>query len=136
MQHSCVNFVFMGIIRKTKGVKTVLQVFKGNNEAKSVVYLIELLADKMNKTTVYRILDRLKRDGIIHSFNGKDGLKWYANCKDCSVSHHSDKHPHFQCTECDKVECLSVEIKIPSIKNHKVDSSSILLMGKCEVCHV
>ena len=136
MQHSCTNFVFMGIIRKTKAVNTVLQIFKGNNEAKSVVYLIELLNDKMNKTTVYRILDRLERDGIIHSFNGKDGLKWYANCEDCSLSHHSDKHPHFQCTECDKVECLSVEIKIPSIKNHKVDSSDILLIGKCEACYV
>ena len=136
MQHSCTNFVFMGIIRKTKAVNTVLQIFKGNNEAKSVVYLIELLNDKMNKTTVYRILDRLERDGIIHSFNGKDGLKWYANCEDCSVSHHSDIHPHFQCTECDKVECLSLEIKIPSIKNHKVDSSDILLMGKCEACYV
>lgn len=136
MQHSCTIFEFMGIIRKTKAVNTVLQIFKGNNEAKSVVYLIELLNDKMNKTTVYRILDRLERDGIIHSFNGKDGLKWYANCEDCSVSHHSDKHSHFQCTECDKVECLSVEIKIPSIKNHKVDSTDIFLMGQCEVCSV
>ena len=126
----------MGIIRKTKAVNTVLQIFKGNNEAKSVVYLIDLLNDKMNKTTVYRILDRLERDGIIHSFNGKDGLKWYAKCEGCSANHHSDKHPHFQCTKCDKVECLSVEIKIPSIKNHKVDSTDIFLMGQCEVCSV
>ena len=126
----------MGIIRKTKSLTTILQVFEEKYDAIAVVHLIELVRSLMNKTTVYRILDRLERDGIIHSFNGKDGLKWYANCKDCSVSHHSDKHPHFQCTECDKVECLSVEIKIPSIKNHKVDSSSILLMGKCEVCHV
>ena len=126
----------MGIIRKTKAVATVLQIFEEESESKSVVHLIGLVKDKMNKTTVYRILDRLERDGIIHSFNGKDGLKWYAKCEGCSANHHSDKHPHFQCTKCDKVECLSVEIKIPSIKNHKVDSSCILLMGKCEVCYV
>jgi Fur family ferric uptake transcriptional regulator len=124
----------MGIIRKTKAVATVLQIFEEKKEPKSVVHLIELVKDKMNKTTVYRILDRLEQDGIIHSFNGKDGLKWYAKCEGCSASHHSDKHPHFQCTKCDKVECLSVEIKIPSIKNHKVDSTDILLMGQCEVC--
>ncbi len=134
MQHSCINFVSMGIIRKTKAVTTVLQIFEAKNEAKSVVHLIELVKDKMNKTTVYRILDRLEQDGVIHSFNGKDGLKWYAKCQGCSASNHLDKHPHFQCTECDKVECLSVEIKIPSIKNHKVESTDILLMGQCDVC--
>jgi|TARA_B110000914_G_scaffold224582_1_gene242728 Fur family ferric uptake transcriptional regulator len=126
----------MGIIRKTKAVATVLQIFEEKSEPKSVVHLIGLVKDKMNKTTVYRILDRLERDGIIHSFNGKDGLKWYAKCEGCSANHHSDKHPHFQCTKCDKVECLTVEIKIPSIKNHKVDSTDILLMGQCEVCSV
>ena len=120
----------MGIIRKTKAVATVLQIFEEKSEPKSVVHLIELVKDKMNKTTVYRILDRLEQNVIIHSFNGKDGLKWYAKCEGCSANHHSDKHPHFQCTKCDKVECLSVEIKIPSIKNHKVDSTDILLMGK------
>lgn len=98
--------------------------------------LIELLKDKTNKTTVYRILDRLELDGIIHSFNGKDGLKWYAKCEGCSANHHLDKHPYFQCTECDKVECLYLEIKIPIIKNHKVDSTNILLMGLCEDCSV
>ena len=126
----------MGIIRKTKAVATVLQIFEEESESKSVVHLIGLVKNKMNKTTVYRILDRLERDGIIHSFNGKDGLKWYAKCEGCSANHHSDKHPHFQCTKCDKVECLSVEIKIPSIKNHKVDSTDIFLMGQCEVCSV
>ena len=134
MQHSCVNFIIMGIIRKTKAVTTVLQFFEKRNEAKSVVRLIELLKGKMNKTTVYRILEKLEQDGTIHSFNGKDGLKWYAKCEGCSANHHSDKHPHFQCTKCDKVECLSLDIKIPTIKNHTVDYTAILLMGQCEVC--
>ncbi|MFQ3297771.1 MAG: Fur family ferric uptake transcriptional regulator [Polaribacter sp.] len=126
----------MGIIRKTKAVATVHQIFGEKSKPKSVLQLIELVKDKMNKTTVYRILERLEQDGIIHSFNGKDALKWYAKCEGFSASHPSDKHPHFQCTKCDKVECLSVEIKIPSIKNHKVDSTDILLMGQCEVCSV
>ncbi len=124
----------MGIIRKTKSLTTILQVFEEKYDAIAVVHLIELVRSLMNKTTVYRILDRLEQDGIIHSFNGKDGLKWYAKCKGCTADHHTDKHPHFQCSECDKVECLSVEIKIPSIKNHRIDSTDILIMGQCEVC--
>ena len=124
----------MGIIRKTKSLTTILQVFEEKYDAIAVVHLIELVRSLMNKTTVYRVLDRLEQDGIIHSFNGKDGLKWYAKCKGCTADHHTDKHPHFQCSECDKVECLSVEIKIPSIKNHRIDSTDILIMGQCEVC--
>ncbi|ARV08429.1 transcriptional regulator [Winogradskyella sp. PC-19] len=124
----------MGIIRKTKAVNTVLNIFEEKNEAKSVVSLIELVKGEMNKTTVYRILDRLEQDGIIHSFNGKDGLKWYAKCHGCSSHSHSDTHPHFQCTECDKVECLSLEVKIPTLKNHKVETTDILLRGQCESC--
>ncbi|MGY0392183.1 Fur family transcriptional regulator [Bizionia sp. KMM 8389] len=124
----------MGVIRKTKSVNTVLQFFEDTKEAKSVIQLIELVKDQMNKTTVYRILDRLEADGVIHSFNGKDGLKWYATCNGCSGNHHIDKHPHFQCLSCDKVSCLSVDVKIPAIKNHKIVSSNILLMGYCDAC--
>ena len=39
----------MGIIRKTKSVTTVLQIFEEKQEAKSVVNLIEIVKDKMNK---------------------------------------------------------------------------------------
>ena len=124
----------MGIVRKTKAVNIVLNIFEHNNEAKSVVNLIELVKGEMNKTTVYRILDRLEQDGTIHCFNGKDGLKWYAKCNGCSENHHYDLHPHFQCNNCDKVECLSLEVKIPSLKNHKVDTTDILLMGQCSDC--
>jgi Fur family ferric uptake transcriptional regulator len=124
----------MGIIRKTKSLTTVLQVFEEKYDAIAVVNLIEIVKSEMNKTTVYRILDRLEQDGIIHSFNGRDGLKWYAKCKGCTADHHTDKHPHFQCSECHQVECLSIEVKIPSIKNHRIDSTNILIMGQCEVC--
>ena len=124
----------MGGIRKTNSVNTVLQILEEKNEAISVVALIELVRGKMNKTTVYRILDRLEQEGIIHSFNDKDGLKWYAKCKGCTSHHHSDEHPHFQCTKCEKVECLSLDIKIPFIKNHRIDATDILFTGQCEVC--
>ncbi|NRD20425.1 transcriptional repressor [Winogradskyella eckloniae] len=125
----------MGIVRKTKAVTTVLNIFEAQNEAKSVVRLIELVKGVMNKTTVYRVLDRLEQEGVIHSFNGRDGLKWYAKCDEgCSSHKHLDSHPHFQCTECDKVECLSLDVKIPKLKNHKVDSTDILLLGQCEAC--
>ncbi len=124
----------MGITRQTKQVKTLIGIFDDNKKAISVVELVKLLELQMNKTTVYRILDKLKDDGIIHSFIGKSGLKWYAKCHNCSHDTHNDVHPHFQCKTCGAVECLSVSFTLPSIKNYKIDSASLFIQGQCSSC--
>ncbi len=124
----------MGIIRKTKSVQLLLNVFDQSKNALSVVQLIDTMSSHMNKTTVYRILDRLEQGGIVHSFLGKEGLKWYAKCSECSSHKHSDLHPHFQCKNCGTIECLSIDIQIPEISNRHVDSAEILLQGTCPSC--
>ncbi|MFT4683921.1 MAG: Fur family ferric uptake transcriptional regulator [Glaciecola sp.] len=126
----------MGILRKTKSVKILLDEFEKKATAISAITLIERLHLKMNKTTIYRILDKLEDDGFLHSFLGKNGHKWYAKCNDCSSAEHHDVHPHFQCLDCGKVDCLSTDVLIPNIPNRKVDVSQILLQGKCEECFV
>jgi Fur family ferric uptake transcriptional regulator len=124
----------MGIIRKTQLVRILLKEFKQSKEALSVVELVDRLNGQMNKTTVYRILDRLEDSGSLHSFIGNDGLKWYALCYGCTQLHHADKHPHFQCRDCGKTECLSLDIVVPTIPNYKVEFAELLLIGQCEDC--
>lgn len=124
----------MGVIRKTKSVKILLEEFDENSSAVSVVSLIERLSSQMNKTTIYRILDKLEDDGYLHSFLGKNGHKWYAKCNDCSSSEHHDAHAHFQCLHCGKVDCLDTNFNIPKIPNRRVDVSQVLLQGSCEDC--
>ena len=68
----------MSIIRKTKTVKLILQEFDKINKAISVIDLVEKFSKKMDKTTVYRILDRLEDSGELHSFVDQGGLKRYA----------------------------------------------------------
>lgn len=125
---------FMGIIRKTKSVKTLLNEFNKNSSAISVTELITRLNSKFNKTTIYRVLDRLEDDGILHSFLGKNGLKWYAKCIGCTANNHSDVHPHFQCLDCGKVDCLSINITLPKIPNRKIDLAQFLIQGQCDEC--
>ena len=43
--------------RKTKTVQLVLDLFNTTDNALSVVELVSVFRDKMNKTTVYRILE-------------------------------------------------------------------------------
>ncbi|MEM6630345.1 MAG: transcriptional repressor [Bacteroidota bacterium] len=110
----------------------ILNKFEQSNSAISVVDLVESLRQEMNKTTVYRILERLKNEGELHSFTGKDGRRWYAKNNGCDSNQQT--HPHFQCKECGKVECLAFEVTIPHIPNYKIDSAKFLLIGQCEEC--
>ena len=124
----------MGVIRKTKSIEVLLNEFQKDSNAISAIELVEHLSTKLNKTTVYRVLDKLEDDGVLHSFLGKNGIKWYAKCKGCSTSGHLDTHPHFQCLSCGKVDCLTVDIDIPKIQNREVIISQVLIQGKCENC--
>ncbi|WP_299524107.1 Fur family transcriptional regulator [Winogradskyella sp.] len=124
----------MSIKRKTKSVSIILSIFENRQEAISVVDLIEQLEGQMNKTTVYRILERLENDGTIHSFTATNGLMWYAKCRKCSAHQHNDTHPHFECKDCGKVECLEVNISIPKIDNRNIQSVDVILKGQCADC--
>lgn len=124
----------MAIQRQTASVKAIWEHFDNQDNALSVVDLVKTFEQSMNKTTVYRILDRFEKEGKLHSFTGKDGLTWYAKCHDCSTDHHIDLHPHFQCNNCGKVECLSVSVQVPVVPNKSIDKAQILLLGQCEHC--
>ena len=121
----------MGITRRTKSVDLLLNEFKKEAGAISTITLIDRLSSKINKSTIYRVLEKLEDDDLLYSFMGRKGVKWYAKCTSGTTNDH---HPHFQCLECGKVDSLSVEISIPRIKKREVSVSQILIQGKCEDC--
>ena len=126
----------MGIVRKTKSVRALLNEFKLTSMAISTSELVDRLNHKMNKSTVYRILERLEDDGVLHSFPGQDGLTWYAlnNLNSYPQSNQMSTHPHFQCSDCGKTECLSINVTVPEVSEHQIESVSLLLVGKCAKC--
>ena len=67
----------MNKIRQTKSVKPIIDALT-ENKAISIIELVDRFSDKMNKTTVYRILQRLEKSEILHSFKDQNGLKRYA----------------------------------------------------------
>ena len=58
----------MSLSRQTQSVKLVWQVFEKTDNAYSVVELVQMHKHTMNKTTVYRILERFEKDGRLHTF--------------------------------------------------------------------
>ncbi len=125
----------MSISRNTKTVKLLLKLFDKENNALSVVDLVSIFRKEMNKTTVYRILQRLEEAGILHSFVDKDGLKRYAKGDQrTSLSGDQLTHPHFLCEDCGISTCLPLKISTPSIPNYIIKSSEQLYLGQCKDC--
>jgi len=124
----------MEAVRKTRLVKAVLERFESTDKAISTSDLISFFKGQMNKTTVYRILDRLEKGGTLHSFTGKDGLRWYAKhkCHAAAANHHA--HFHFQCKDCGSIECLDITLDVPAIPNYAVEGAELLLIGQCPEC--
>ena len=126
----------MGIIRKTQSLDRLLKEFENEVSAISVIELIKRLDSQMNKTTIYRVLDKLEDDAVLHSFLDKKGIKWYAKCGDCTKSKHLDVHPHFECVDCGKIDCVTLELNFPKIPGREIFSSHISIQGRCELCSV
>ena len=124
----------MGVLRKTKYLEQVLQAFRQSSDALSAGMLLDALANEINKSTVYRMLQKLEDDGVIHSFQTMDQIRFYALCKGCSSGRHVDTHAHFQCTSCKRVSCVSEEIVLPTPGRARITSAQVLLTGQCESC--
>ncbi|MAD29524.1 MAG: transcriptional regulator [Flavobacteriaceae bacterium] len=128
----------MGISRKTKSLNLLLSEFKDGIKAISTLDLIKRLGKRMNKTTVYRILDKLEEDGILHSFFGKNGVKFFVKCDGCCQTNSSSKTmtvlPHFQCLDCGKLDRLSIKVDLPNFNSSKLNATQVLIQGRCEAC--
>ena len=124
----------MSKYKNTKSVKLIINAFKNKN-ALTVIELINRYKANMNKTTVYRILERLEESKILHSFLDQNGLKRYAkNDKKNDSSNINSKHSHFLCEDCGVSLCMPLDIKIPNNYNFTIKNSEHLLIGNCNNC--
>lgn len=120
-------------LRITKSVQSILDALSYSNQAISGAQLVKRFQEDMNKTTVYRILERLENEGIVHSFSGIAGLKWFAMSEN-TQHNHSKNHSHFQCNVCGMSKCLSLDIDIPDLPAYKIEATNLILVGQCEDC--
>ena len=121
----------MDIIKKTKSVKKILNAFN-KTDAISIIKLVDKFKKEMNKTTVYRVLERLEKSNILHSFIDQKGLKRYA--KNNKNTNSTKSHPHFMCEDCGESSCVEINIKIPSTPQYIIKNSEYLLTGQCKKC--
>ncbi len=139
----CQNCNYQKII-ETAGLEAtanrihVLEVI-GNNpyplSASDVFQTIER-THPINKVTVYRILDLLVEKDIINRLSTGGRASYYG----LAPNENHANHPHFYCTECGQMDCLSPESMDIGMGNlnktfpGKIDRVEVRVDGICKNC--
>lgn len=124
-------------MRLTRTRSLMVDVFLEKNHPLSALVLQQVLRKKghdVNKTTVYRELERLEKAGIVQSMRLQDRKQYF------ELNH--GHHHHLVCVECDTV--LDVALPDASLVKHveslgkKVNfliaSHAIEFYGRCSMC--
>lgn len=115
----------------------LLREFCKNKKPLSAPLLLALFKRKKrgtNKTTVYRGLDLLEKEGVIERVEMGDSQKWY----EAVLWGH---HHHAVCEKCGEVEDLEIPVKIKreleqmlTKKNFETKRHAIEFFGLCVKC--
>ena len=120
---------------RTTNAKTEIQeLIVSSSVALSHSEIQKSLEGLCDRVTIYRVLERLMEESVIHKIVNIDGVVKYAGCHSCSKNH-SHNHIHFSCQKCKAVTCLDdVEPSFKLPKNYKVSETNFTLSGLCPQC--
>lgn len=122
-------------MRKTVANQAILKVINEADVALSQFEIQSLLPEGIcNRVTIYRILDRLVEENLVHQITNIDGVSKYANCHCCS-SGHRHAHLHFNCENCNSVTCIEdIEPSFRLPAQYLVNKINFMVSGICPEC--
>ena len=121
----------------TKARKFILRIFSKRKKPINAINLLHLLHKKgleVNKTTVYREINFLLEQGLIHEVYIDPKKVYYEST---GLKHHH----HLVCNNCRKIEDVvleqdlsDTELRIEKQKGFKVENHSLEFFGLCFNC--
>jgi len=127
---------------KTKTREYIISYLKNHSEqrftAKEIYDSVKGISETVNRTTIYRNLDRFCEQGQLVRFKEPNQDAWYYQYS--NEHSHCDKHIHAQCSECGKIFHLEnpfvedFEEKLHTVYGLDIDSAKTMIVGKCEDC--
>ncbi len=120
--------------RNTEKQNLVRDILSKTAHTMSVEDIMAAMPIKVNKTTIYRILDRFAEKGEVHFVTGKNGKAYYALCNNCGISHKIHNHIHFECQVCKEVTCQPNTLNIPNLEGFTIQETQFLVIGICNKC--
>lgn len=126
---------------KTKQRAALIEYLSLNKERQlSISEVVDSLSDSIGKSTVYRLISQLEKDGIVRRFVSSNGrtctYQFIGNAHEC------DHHLHLKCIDCGRVihldEKTSDQLLLQILKqnNFIIDESKTVFFGKCISCRV
>ncbi|RTY88357.1 Fur family transcriptional regulator [Flavobacterium sp. RSP49] len=126
----------MKITRNTTAKTAILEIIRNSDVALSHTEIQALSQNFCDRVTIYRVLNRLMTEDVIHKMVTLDGTIKYASCHDLDNGvPHSHNHIHFSCEKCQLVTCLenvSPTFKLPP--NYVMKEANFTLSGLCPNC--
>ncbi|MBX3254892.1 MAG: transcriptional repressor [Chitinophagaceae bacterium] len=121
--------------RNTTATAEILNLLSQSKTALSHANIQQSLDGLCNRVTIYRVLDRLTEDGVVHKIVNIDGVVVYAICHTCTSKEHHHNHLHFSCEKCHAVTCLdNIEPSFKLPKKYKVNHVNFTVSGICPLC--
>jgi Fur family transcriptional regulator, ferric uptake regulator len=126
----------MKLSRNTVAKNEIQQLIKNSMVALSHAEIQAEIDGLCDRVTIYRVLDRLTEEGLIHKIVNVDGVIKYASCQSCTeIQNHKHNHIHFSCEKCKAVTCLDqIEPSFNLPVNYKVSEVNFTLSGLCPRC--
>ena len=121
--------------RNTEKQNLIKEILSRTDRAMSVDDISEAMPIKVNRTTVYRILDRFVKKGEVHSITDKNGKAYFNLCTNCGESHKLHNHVHFECEVCNQITCQHELLDIPILDGFTIQEAQILVIGVCNKCN-
>lgn len=121
--------------RNTKTKQMVMSVLQNNSSALCHEDIEQELAGKIDRVTIYRILNSFCDDGMVHKIPVNNGKTYFALCQRCMEHKHRDNHLHFKCLSCGKITCLDRTVEAPPLPDGYAFSSLLFTVsGQCSSC--
>ncbi|MHC1701742.1 MAG: Fur family transcriptional regulator [Humidesulfovibrio sp.] len=121
-------------VAATENRLLVVRALSGADHPQTPLELLAQLDRRMNRVTLYRILELLVERGVVARHNA--GERSFRYCLGRGVTGHS----HFHCTRCGATQCLDSALLEPGLSRilsglpMRVDMAEITLGGVCEGC--
>jgi Fur family ferric uptake transcriptional regulator len=90
---------------------------------------------RMNRVTVYRIMESFRNGGIVRELPTESGVKYFE-----IACRHNPVHPHFYCRDCGSMACLGpltatdIWELVAGPHAFRIDHISVSITGLCKNC--
>lgn len=120
--------------RNTPTKQAVLTLLTTSGKAMSTDMIEKKIKIKINRATIYRILNQFCDDGILCRIIFQNGKQYFSLRNEGNSPLTNSFHFHFRCTKCQQLECLPTPVNIPAPEGYILQEANCVLSGVCGTC--